>query len=360
MAEIAHNAFVPKDCKLPTVESSRTAVERIVGKSFIVLDDGFVILRDVMGSDRAIVEAARVSYGSGTKHVSSGAELIAYLMRHGHTSPFEMVEFKFHVRVPMDTWRQWIRHRTANTNEYSTRYSEAIDSQRTTRPDGWRHQATNNKQGSSKQIVEHWPDDWSVELDPTMCKNLFSVPHVVQARTYLSAGAETTPGSYLTVREAALQRLARQVYRERLAFGVAREQARKDLPLSTYTEAYWKIDLHNLLHFLQLRLDPHAQLEIRQYAEAISSIVATICPVTWAAFLAYRLRAVTLTTNDQIIISRLARVGLASGPASLTAFYNVCAPMWPAVGPHRERDECLAKLQKIGLVECPPFGETDG
>src|SRR5262245_31264404 len=197
-----------------------------------VLDGGFVRVVDFMGSDGAVVQAARISYGEGTKQVHEDRGLIRYLMRHRHTTPFEMCEIKLHIRVPMDCWRQWIRHRTANVNEYSTRYSEAIDAAQATAPGDWRLQSATNKQGSGSTAP--------VEI-----------------------------GEELSSRELALQRLAREVYQERLAAGVAREQARKDLPLSTYTEAYWKIDLHNLLHFLSLRMDSHAQHEIRSYANII-------------------------------------------------------------------------------------------
>jgi len=192
------------------------ALEEIIGNRLQVLDDGFVRVVDYMGGDASIVQAARVSYGAGTKKVQEDRGLIRYLMRHRHTTPFEMCEVKLHVRVPMDTWRQWIRHRTANVNEYSTRYSVAIDATQRTPPDGWRLQATGNRQGSSG---------------------------------YLDADT----GSALSTRESELLKISREVYEERLSKGVAREQARKDLPLSTYTEAYWKVDLHNLLHFLELR-----------------------------------------------------------------------------------------------------------
>lgn len=220
---------------------------------FQVLDRGFVRLVDYMGSDESIVQAARVSYGVGTKSVREDQALINYLMKNNHTSPFEMCELKLHIRVPMDAWRQWIRHRTASVNEYSTRYSEAIDAQQRTDPASWRTQSKVNKQGSDE---------------------------------YLSSEI----GINLTYREQELHSLAREVYQERLNAGVAREQARKDLPLSTYTEAYWKIDLHNLLHFLQLRMDSHAQLEIRSYADVIGkSIVARWCPMVWDAFKEFRL-----------------------------------------------------------------------
>ena len=204
----------------------------MLGVAFPVLDDGFVRVVDYMGHDGSVVQAARVSYGAGTKRVHEDRGLIRYLLRHAHTTPFEMCEITLHVRVPMDTWRQWIRHRTANVNEYSTRYSVAIDAAQHTPPGQWRRQSTDNRQGSAGFL------------------------HAAQ-------------GEALTAGETTLQELARHTYDARLAAGVAREQARKDLPLSTYTEAYWKVDLHNLLHFLQLRMDDHAQEEIRAYAAII-------------------------------------------------------------------------------------------
>ncbi len=178
-----------------------------------------------MGDDRAVVQAARISYGTGTRHVHEDRALIRYLMRHSHTTPFEMCELKLHLRVPMDTWRQWIRHRTANVNEYSTRYSVAINAAQRTPSDQWRLQSTVNRQGSARNLP-------------------------------------TDIGARLSSDERELQDKARGVYETRIAAEVAREQARKDLPLSTYTEAYWKVDLHNLLHFLNLRMDEHAQKEI--------------------------------------------------------------------------------------------------
>ncbi len=189
-------------------------VDELRWKKFPVLDDGFVCLVDVMGDDGSVVQAARVSYGAGTKRVSDDRTLIRYLMRHRHTTPFEMAEIKLLVRVPMDCWRQWIRHRMASVNEYSTRYSIAIDSAQTTPADQWRSQAQTNRQGSGEHVAR-------------------------RARP----ATDRRPSRRL-------QDECRRVYQERLDRGVAREQARKDLPLSTYTEAYWKVDLHNLLNFL--------------------------------------------------------------------------------------------------------------
>ena len=238
------------------------ALDDILGRRFSVLDDGFVRVVDYLGTDVSIVQAARVSYGAGTKAVSEDRSLIRYLMRHRHTTPFEMCEIKLHVRVPMDTWRQWVRHRTASINEYSTRYSVAIDRAQRTDVEDWRLQSNSNRQGSG-------------------------------------GGIAPATGEMLTRRESEFQTLAREVYDERLKVGVAREQARKDLPLSTYTEAYWKIDLHNLFHFLSLRMDTHAQVEIRAYAQTIGSeIVARWTPIAWQAFLEYRVNAVSLSQTE--------------------------------------------------------------
>lgn len=302
-------------------------VEQLRWKKFPVLDDGFVTLVDVMGDDSSVVQAARVSYGEGTRQVSDDRGLIRYLMRHRHSTPFEMAEIKLLVRVPMDTWRQWIRHRTANVNEYSTRYSLAIDATQTTPADAWRTQAATNRQGSGEPL--------SVEI-----------------------------GRELSAEEAALQQQARDVYERRIARGVAREQARKDLPLSTYTEAYWKVDVHNLLHFLALRMDAHAQLEVRQYASTIGrEIVAPLFPLVWEAFEDYRLEGMFLTRLDQGVIRRLSERLAAGGRARATDedFLAVQDPTWVNMKRNRERDECRAKLCALGLL--PPLAageETNG
>jgi len=287
-------------------------------KKFPVLDDGFVCLVDVMGDDAAVVQAARVSYGVGTRKVSDDRTLIRYLMRHRHTTPFEMAEIKFLVRVPMDCWRQWIRHRTASVNEYSTRYSVAIDATQTTLPTEWRTQAASNRQGSG-------------------------------------AALPAEIGETLTAAERELQAKARQVYEERLAAGVAREQARKDLPLSTYTEAYWKVDLHNLLHFLALRMDSHAQEEIRLYATTIGEqIVKPLFPIVWEAFEDYRVHSIMLTRLEQEVVRRLmqqAASSKSSPPFSEAEFMATQDEAWRALQRSRERDECREKLIALGILK---------
>lgn len=281
-------------------------------RKFSVLDDGFVCLVDAMGNDQAIVQAARVSYAAGTRPVSDDRTLIRYLMRHWHTTPFEMAEVKLLVRVPMDCWRQWIRHRMASVNEMSTRYSLAIDASQATPPDEWRLQATANRQGSEGF------------LDPAV-------------------------GASLSAEEVELQAAARRVYQRRLELGIAREQARKDLPLSTYTEAYWKADLHNLLHFLQLRMDPSAQWEIRQYARTIGEqIVRPLFPLVWEAFLDYRLEAMPLTRLDRDVIAKLSAAGVL--PAGEEDFLAAGDPTWKGQTRCRERDECREKLVRLGLL----------
>lgn len=303
---------------MPPTEDASQAGElllgQILGHQFPVLDDGFVRVIDYMGSDDSIVQAARISYGAGTKRVSEDRGLIRYLMRHRHSTPFEMCEIKLHVRVPMDCWRQWIRHRTANVNEYSTRYSEAIDAAQQTAASEWRTQSSVNRQGSGERLP-------------------------VEA------------GSSLTAREGELHQLARDVYSERLVAGVAREQARKDLPLSTYTEAYWKIDLHNLLHFLSLRMDSHAQYEIRAYAELIGrEIVSKWCPLAWEAFLDYRLNSVTLSEIEVTVIQRLCASDAAGAAESLRA-NGLLETGTNGLLPNRERDELECKLDKLGLAK---------
>jgi thymidylate synthase (FAD) len=288
------------------------ALDDILGKPFKVLDDGFVRVIDYMGTDEAVVQAARVSYGRGTKKVSEDRGLIRYLLRHRHTTPFEMCEIKLHVRVPMDCWRQWIRHRTANVNEYSTRYSIAIDATQRTSADAWRKQAPGNKQGSEGYLDEDI-------------------------------------GRTLSDKELALQDTSRAAYHERLEVGVSREQARKDLPLSTYTEAYWKIDLHNLLRFLSLRMDARAQQEIREYARVIGyEIVSRWCPVVWEAFLDYQMEMMALSRLEIEIVSVLVR-GDGQRAVELATGFGWLKTDDTGLKSNRERSEFEEKLERLNL-----------
>jgi thymidylate synthase (FAD) len=296
--------------ELPLVRVSVPDLDAILGKRFACLDDGFVRVVDYLGADSSIVQAARISYGAGTRAIHQDRGLIRYLLRHRHTTPFEMCEIKFHVRVPMDTWRQWIRHRTANVNEYSTRYSVAIDNAQKTQPVAWRSQSRGNRQGSSGVLDE--------EL-----------------------------GDILSRREAEFQGIAREVYNQRLDLGVAREQARKDLPLSTYTEAYWKIDLWNLMHFLGLRMDVDAQTEIRQYANIIGErIVARWVPAAWEAFQDYHFQGINLSRLETAIIGRLLAGDLdAARRYAASLGWLEKDPASNQLRRSRERDEFLEKLR---------------
>ena len=246
----------------------------IIDKEFKCLDKGFVRLVDYMGDDEAIVQAARVSYGKGTKSINEDRSLIRYLMRHRHTSPFEMVEFKFHVKLPIFVARQWIRHRTANVNEYSGRYSEMKDEFYIPDIEQIRPQSMLNKQGRSSDVLpENISKDIISRLESTQ-KELF------------------------------------KEYSELLDIDLARELARINLPLSNYTEWYWKIDLHNLFHFLRLRLDSHAQYEIRVYGEVIAEIIRLIVPLAFEAFEDYVLNSEFFSAQELLIIKKLINTDL--------------------------------------------------
>lgn len=289
-------------------------LDAILGQPFHVLNDGFIRVIDYMGTDQSIVQAARVSYGKGTKKVSQDAGLIRYLMRHRHSTPFEMCEIKLHVRVPMDCWRQWIRHRTANVNEYSTRYSVAIDSAQATLPGEWRLQSGANRQGSSGFL----------SIDD---------------------------GKKFTDQETEFQNKARAMYDQRLEAGIAREQARKDLPLGTYTEAYWKIDLHNLLHFLSLRMEEHAQYEIRMYAKIIGEeIVKRWCPITWQAFMDYRMNALALTAREIEVLGAINSAGSQKAVSIAESFGWLDKNEKGALKQNRERLECEEKLRRLNAA----------
>jgi thymidylate synthase (FAD) len=243
--------------------------EEILDKEFKCLNAGFVRLVDYMGGDESIVQAARVSYGKGTKTVSEDRILLRYLMRHLHTTPFEMVELKFHVKLPIFVARQWIRHRTANVNELSGRYSIMKDEFYAPSEDAIKGQSVKNKQGRSEEDVP-------AEL----------------RRKVLDTILLDQQSSY-------------KRYEEFLSDNIARELARINLPLSLYTEWYWKIDLHNLLHFLRLRMDRHAQYEIRVYAEIIGEIVKCVAPMAWEAFEDYVLSAERFSKTELAVITGL-------------------------------------------------------
>ena len=231
------------------------------------LDKGFVRLVDSMGGDDAIVQAARVSYGEGTSRVSQDRGLIRYLMRHRHTTPFEMVEFKFHCKIPIFVARQWVRHRTANINEYSLRYSEARDEFYTPDPEHIQFQSALNKQGRKGEV-------------PAEMKQ--------KVLDYFNEISERSFAMYTELNEA----------------GIARELARAILPVNLYTEWYWKNDLHNLLHFIGLRSDSHAQYEIRVFSDAMAESVKAVAPFAWEAYQDYVVKGMRFSRIEQSLLEK--------------------------------------------------------
>jgi thymidylate synthase (FAD) len=256
------------------------ALEEILYEPLPVLDHGFVRVVDYMGDDAAIVQAARVSYGRGTRRVSEDRGLINYLMRHRHTTPFEMCEIKYHVKLPIFVARQWIRHRTANVNEYSARYSILDKEFYIPAPEHLAVQATTNRQGRGAAIEGEAAQR---ALDLLRRDAECAYEGYAQLLNEDPSGAPIDP--------------ARP--------GLARELARINLSLGFYTQWYWKIDLHNLMHFLSLRADPHAQYEIRAYAEVMLGTFKRWAPMAYAAFLEYRMNAAAVSATGLAVIRRL-------------------------------------------------------
>jgi thymidylate synthase (FAD) len=264
----------------PTRRATVPTLEEILYESLPVLDHGFVRVIDYMGDDGAIVQAARVSYGRGTRRVSEDRGLINYLMRHRHTTPFEMCEIKYHVKLPIFVARQWIRHRTANVNEYSARYSILDNEFYIPAPEHLAAQAATNRQGRG-DVLQGEP-----------------------ARRVLDLLREDAERAYAGYTEM-LNEDETGTSRDPSWPGLARELARMNLSLNFYTQWYWKTDLHNLLHFLSLRADPHAQYEIRAYADAMLETVKRWVPLAYGAFLEYRMNAATISATGLAVIRRM-------------------------------------------------------
>jgi len=300
------------ETRRPTIESA----EEILGGYFPVLDHGFVSLIDYMGSDESIEQAARVSYGFGTRKTSATRGLIRYLRRHRHTTPSEMVELKFHCAMPMFIARQWIRHRTASVNEYSGRYS--LMPLLFYRPDyeQFAVQSESNRQGREGQPAP---------------------PAVYEEAVQRWDG---------------LREAAAETYGWLVAEEVARELARIDLPLSTYTQWYWKIDLHNLFHFLSLRADPHAQWEIRAYAEVMAGMLKRVAPLSYEAWLDYEFCGAHMSHGELQALREL----LDAGEFSVSARPGTGPLTLDDLKAHglsaREARELLAKLRP---AERPDF-----
>jgi thymidylate synthase (FAD) len=256
------------------------ALEEVLYEPIPVLDHGFVRVIDYMGDDAAIVQAARVSYGKGTKQTRGDAGLINYLLRHRHTTPFEMCEIKFHVKLPIFVARQWIRHRTANVNEYSARYSVLDREFYIPAPEHLAAQSSSNRQGRGEVL------------------------RGAEAQRVLDILRDDAARSYAHYEEMLNERADGGTIDES-GTGLARELARMNLPLNIYTQWYWKCDLHNLLHFCALRADPHAQYEIRAYAEAIVGVIERWVPVTAEAFANHAVGGVRLSQKALSVVRKL-------------------------------------------------------
>jgi len=267
--EIAAQRGAPTQTLRPSVP----ALEALLYTPIELLDHGFLRVVDYMGDDSAIVQAARVSYGRGTRKVSEDAALIRYLMRHRHSTPFEMCEIKFHVKLPIFVARQWIRHRMASVNEYSARYSILDREFYIPEPAQLAAQSVSNRQGRADA------------LPPEVAERVM---------TMLRADAVQCFTDYETMLDDGEG-----------GIGLARELARMNLTLNTYTQWYWKIDLHNLMHFIALRIDPHAQYEIRVYAEAMLTVLRAWVPAAAAAFEDYRMGAFTFSAGMLAVLQRM-------------------------------------------------------
>ncbi len=255
-------------------------LEEILFEPIPVLDHGFVRVIDYMGDDAAVVQSARVSYGKGTKKISDDAGLINYLLRHRHTTPFEMCEIKYHVKLPIFVARQWIRHRTANVNEYSARYSVLDREFYVPEEDHLAAQSSSNRQGRG---------------------NILGGKEAKRVLDILREDAQMTYDHYIEMLNESEEGNIIDVSKE----GLARELARMNLTLSTYTQWYWKTDLHNLLNFLSLRADTHAQYEIRVYADAMMETLRRWCPITFQSFSDHRVEGVTLSGKAIKVVRKL-------------------------------------------------------
>ena len=255
-------------------------LEKILYEAIPILDHGFIRVVDYMGDDTSIVQAARVSYGKGTKKVSTDAGLIKYLMRHWHSTPFEMCEIKYHVKLPIFIARQWIRHRTANVNEYSARYSILDKEFYLPAPEHLATQSKSNRQGRG---------------------DVLEGENAKQVLDLLKSDAEKTYSNYETM----LNEKYDGTVIDESKTGLARELARMNLTLNTYTQWYWKTDLLNLMNFLRLRADDHAQYEIRTYADAMLETVKKWVPITYDAFMDYRVGGTEVSAKGKSIIQKL-------------------------------------------------------
>lgn len=283
-----------------TLRPTSQGAESVLGKVFPVLNHGYIVLRDYMGNDSEIANAARISYGKGTRKISEDTGLIRYLLRHRHTTPFEMAELKWECTMPIFVARQWIRHRTANVNETSLRYSEPIMDFYIPNPEDIRLQSKTNRQGGNQRVSKK------------LAEKVISI---------LNDNTQRARADYDSMNQE----------------GIARELARMSLPINLYTKWVWKNDLHNTMHFLSLRLDPHAQKEIRDYAEVMAQVVQKAFPISWKAFEDYQLNSLSLSAPE---IQCLQRILSGKSPEKVIP---------QVIKNKREQEEAREKLIALGI-----------
>jgi thymidylate synthase (FAD) len=293
--------------QIKTYRPVSRGAERWLGKPIRCLDHGFVYLVDYMGDDASITQAARVSYGKGTKTVNEDRGLIRYLRRHHHTTPFEMVEFKFHAKMPIFVARQWIRHRTANVNEYSGRYSEMLNEFYLPEAGALRKQSVQNRQGRGDEL---------------------STEHQKLVLHMLKEEYEHSFATYQRFLEPDIN--------------LSRELSRIGLSVANYTQWYWKIDLHNLMHFLRLRMDPHAQYEIRVYADALARIIRDAVPLAYEAFEDYVCNGMHISGPEKELLQKH------SFPMKEKIAREI---VFDRLKNKRETEECIEKFKLLNLIE---------
>lgn len=301
----------------PTLRPISEGGEKWLGEVIPVLDHGFVYLVDYMGNDQSVEQAARVSYGMGTRKVSETRGLIRYLLRNRHTTPFEMVELKFHAKMPIFVARQWVRHRTASINEYSARYSILEKEFYVPSPEVIGAQSISNRQGRGEVL---------------------NVSQAEEVRRLINQEAERAYGSYELLLNDDGSGSPVDTSKDMLA----RELARMNLTLNFYTQWYWKVNLHNMLHFLSLRMDPHAQYEIKVYADAMARIVKDVAPLTWGAFEDYSINSMSLSGPEVEAMARLLQTRnliLTEDELGKTGL------------PKREQAELMGKLRRLHVLE---------
>lgn len=294
--------------------------EKWLGDVIPVLDHGFVYLVDYMGNDGAIEEAARVSYGTGTRKVSETRGLIRYLKRHEHSTPFEMVEFKFHAKMPIFVARQWVRHRTANINEYSGRYSIMDNEFYIPDPEVMGSQSKTNRQGRGEILNVEEAEIVRKLLIEDATRNYSHYEFMLNDK---GDGSPVDPNRDM----------------------LAKELARMDLSLNFYTQWYWKIDLHNLFHFLSLRADPHAQYEIAEYARGMSDILKDAVPIAWEAFVDYELESVKFTRLEKEVLLSLMKSREKIRENEVLVYAKEIG-----LTNKRELEEMMEKFQSVGII----------